>query len=38
MVKFKERGIKKEISMRIGIDCDGVVRDFIPDVINLIKE
>ena len=24
--------------MRIGIDCDGVLRDFIPDVINLIKE
>ena len=24
--------------MRIGIDCDGVLRDFIPDVINKIKE
>ena len=24
--------------MRIGIDCDGVLRDFIPDVISLIKE
>jgi len=24
--------------MRIGIDCDGVLRDFIPDVVNLIKE
>ena len=23
--------------MRIGIDCDGVLRDFIPDVINKIK-
>ena len=24
--------------MRIGIDCDGVLRDFIPDLINKIKE
>ena len=24
--------------MRIGIDCDGVLRDFIPDLITLIKE
>jgi 5'(3')-deoxyribonucleotidase len=24
--------------VRIGIDCDGVLRDFIPDVINKIKE
>ena len=24
--------------MRIGIDCDGVLRDFIPDLINGIKE
>ena len=24
--------------MRIGIDCDGVLRDFIPDVVNKIKE
>ena len=24
--------------MRIGIDCDGVLRDFIPDLINSIKE
>ena len=24
--------------MRIGIDCDGVLRDFIPDVINKINE
>ena len=23
--------------MRIGIDCDGVLRDFIPDLINQIK-
>ena len=26
------------MGLRIGIDCDGVLRDFIPDVINLIKE
>jgi len=24
--------------MRIGIDCDGVLRDFIPDLISKIKE
>ena len=24
--------------MRIGIDCDGVLRDFIPDLIDGIKE
>ena len=24
--------------MRIGIDCDGVLRDFIPDLISSIKE
>jgi FMN phosphatase YigB (HAD superfamily) len=24
--------------MRIGIDCDGVLRDFIPDLVDLIKE
>ena len=24
--------------MRIGIDCDGVLRDFIPDLIDTIKE
>ena len=24
--------------MRIGIDCDGVLRDFIPDLVNKIKE
>ena len=24
--------------MRIGIDCDGVLRDLIPDIINKIKE
>jgi len=24
--------------MRIGIDCDGVLRDFIPDLCNKIKE
>tara|TARA_Y100000593_G_C4303282_1_gene334465 strand:- start:1319 stop:1882 length:564 start_codon:yes stop_codon:yes gene_type:complete len=24
--------------MRIGIDCDGVLRDFIPDVINKINQ
>jgi len=24
--------------MRIGIDCDGVLRDFIPDLIDSIKE
>ena len=24
--------------MRIGIDCDGVLRDFIPDLINQIKK
>tara|TARA_Y100001963_G_scaffold123359_1_gene173334 strand:+ start:301 stop:867 length:567 start_codon:yes stop_codon:yes gene_type:complete len=24
--------------MRIGIDCDGVLRDFIPDLTNKIKE
>ena len=24
--------------MRIGIDCDGVLRDFIPDLIDKIKE
>ena len=24
--------------MRIGIDCDGVLRNFIPDLINKIKE
>ena len=24
--------------MRIGIDCDGVLRDFIPDLINSVKE
>ena len=24
--------------MRIGIDCDGVIRDFIPHVIDSIKE
>tara|TARA_Y100000310_G_scaffold49686_1_gene45907 strand:- start:3606 stop:4169 length:564 start_codon:yes stop_codon:yes gene_type:complete len=24
--------------MRVGIDCDGVLRDFIPDLINKIKE
>ena len=24
--------------MRIGINCDGVLRDFIPDLINKIKE
>ena len=24
--------------MRIGIDSDGVLRDFIPDIINKIKE
>ena len=24
--------------MRIGIDCDGVLRDFITDVIDLVKE
>ncbi len=26
------------MGLRIGIDCDGVLRDFIPDVIDLIKE
>ena len=25
------------MGLRIGIDCDGVLRDFIPDVINKIK-
>ena len=24
--------------MRIGIDCDGVLRDLIPDIVGLIKE
>ena len=24
--------------MRIGIDCDGVLRDLIPDIVNKIKE
>ena len=24
--------------MRIGIDCDGVLRDFIPDLVEKIKE
>ena len=24
--------------MRIGIDCDGVLRDFIPDLVDSINE
>ena len=26
------------MGLRIGIDCDGVLRDFIPDLVNKIKE